>query len=135
MPVTVVNMIPNSVSNETQRDAEPNITATFLDPNRIAGSPFTPDPLGSGSAPIYVSTDGGNTWVLNVVLPGGNKTGDTTLRFVGPSSVLYAGILRTDNGNLEILRKANFTAADLMDSLVTKTNDDQPYVEGAVVMT
>jgi hypothetical protein len=134
MAVTVVNMIPNSLSNETQRDAEPNITATFLDPARIAGSPFTPDPLGSGSAPIYVSTDGGSTWTLNVVLPGGNKTGDTTLRFVGPSNVLYAGILRTDNGNLEILRKANFTAAGLMDSLVTKTNDDQPYVEGAVVM-
>jgi hypothetical protein len=134
MAVTVVNMIPNSMSNETQRDAEPNITATFLDPTRIAGSPFTPDPLGSGSAPIYVSTDGGSTWTVNVVLPGGDKTSDTTLRFVGPSNVLYAGILRTDNGNLEILRKANFTVAGLMDSLVTKTNDDQPYVEGAVVM-
>ena len=48
MPVSVINMIPNSMSNETQRDAEPNITATFLDPLRIAASPFTPDPLGSG---------------------------------------------------------------------------------------
>jgi hypothetical protein len=132
--VHVVNMIPNSLSNEIQRDAEPNITASFLDPARIAASPFTPDPLGSGNAPIYVSTDGGNTWVLNVVLPGGNKTGDTTLRLVGPSNVLYAGILRTDNGNLELLRKADFTAAGLMESLLTKTDDDQPYVEGAVVM-
>ena len=134
MPVSVVNMIPNSMSNESQRDAEPNITATFLDPNRIAASAFTPDPLGSGNAPIYVSTNGGSTWALNVVLPGGNKTGDTTLRFVGPSNVLYAGILRSDNGDLVILRKPNFTAAGLMDALVTKTNDDQPYVEGATVM-
>ena len=87
MPVSVINMIPNSMSNETQRDAEPNITATFLDPTKIAASPFTPDPMGSGSAPIYISTDGGNTWTLNVCLPGGDKTGDTTLRFVGPSNV------------------------------------------------
>jgi hypothetical protein len=134
MAVTVVNMIPNSMSNETQRDAEPNITASYLDPTQIAASPFTPDPLSSGNAPIYVSTDSGATWSLNVVLPGGNKTGDTTLRFVGPSNVLYAGILRTDTGALEILRKANFTAAGLMTSLLTKTNDDQPYVEGATVM-
>jgi hypothetical protein len=134
MPVTVVNMIPNSMSNEVQRDAEPNITATFLDPSRIAASAFTPDPLSSGNAPLYVSTNGGATWSLVVSLPGGNKTNDTTLRFVGPSNVLYAGILRTDNSNLEILRKANFTAAGLMTTLVTKTNDDQPYVEGATAM-
>lgn len=134
MPVSVVNMIPNSMSNETQRDAEPNITATFLDPLQIAASAFTPDPLNSGSAPIYLSSDGGNTWTLNVVLPGGNKTGDTTLRFAGPANVLYAGILRSDNSALVILRKSNFTAAGLMTALVTKNNDDQPYVEGAVVM-
>jgi hypothetical protein len=130
----VVNMIPNSMSNETDRNSEPNITASFLDAARIAASAFTPDPAGSGNAPIFLSTDGGDTWTLNVVLPGGNKTGDTTLRFAGPSNVLYAGILRTDNSNLEILRKADFTTPGLMTSLLTKGNDDQPYVEGAVVM-
>ena len=134
MPITIVNMIPNSMSNENQRDSEPNISATYLDPSRIAASVFTPDPLSSGSAPIYLSTDGGDTWVLNVILPGGNKTNDTTLRFAGPSNVLYAGILRTDNGDLNILRKPDFTAPGLADILVTKTNDDQPYVEAAMVM-
>ena len=135
MPVSVVNMIPNSMSNESQRDAEPNITATFLDPNADRGLRRSrPTRWAPGNAPIYVSTNGGSTWALNAVLPGGNKTGDTTLRFVGPSNVLYAGILRSDNGDLVILRKPNFTAAGLMDALVTKTNDDQPYVEGATVM-
>ncbi len=134
MAVRVVNMIPNSLSNDTGRDSEPNITSSYLDPTRIAASAFTLDPLSSGNAPIYLSTDSGNTWVLSVVLPGGNKTGDTTLRFVGPSNVLYAGILRTDNSNLNILRKADVTVPGLMDILVTKTNDDQPYVEGATVM-
>jgi hypothetical protein len=134
MTVKVVNMIPNSMSNESGRDSEPNVTASFLDPSRIAASVFTPDPMNSGSAPIYVSTDGGDTWGLTPgILPGGNKTGDTTLRFVGPSNVLYAGILRSDNGELNILRKADFTAPGLMQLLVDKTNDDQPYVEGATV--
>src|SRR5258705_5645369 len=100
MPVTVVNMIPNSLSNETGRDSEPNVSATFLDPSRIAVSVFTPDPLGSGNVPIYLSADGGHTWTLIVKLPGGNKTGDTTLRVVGRSRVLYARILRYDNGDL-----------------------------------
>jgi hypothetical protein len=135
MAVKVVNMIPNSMSNESTRDSEPNITASFLDPLQIAASAFTPDPGLSGSAPIYISTDGGDTWVLNVVLPGGNKTNDTTLRFVGPSNVLYAGILTIQAGApLNILRKATFTAPGLMDVLFTGTNFDQPYVEGATVM-
>lgn len=134
MPVTVVNMIPNSLSNETGRDSEPNVSATFLDSSRIAASVFTPDPMGSGNAPIYLSADGGNTWTLIVKLPGGNKTGDTTLRFVGGSNVLYAGILRSDTGDLNILRDANFTLPGLMTVLVDKTNDDQPYVEGGTVL-
>jgi len=134
MPVTVVNMIPNSLSNESGRDSEPNVSATFLDPLRIAASVFTPDPLGSGNAPIYISDDGGNTWNLIVKLPGGNKTGDTTLRFVGGSNVLYAGILRLDNADLNILRDANYTLPGLMTVLVDKTNDDQPYVEGGTVL-
>jgi hypothetical protein len=134
MLIKVVNMIPNSMSNETTRDSEPNISATYLDPLRIAASAFTPDPLNSGNAPIYISTDGGDTWVLNVVLPGGNKTGDTTLRFAGASNVLYAGILRSDNSDLNILRKADFTAAGLMTVLVDKTADDQPWVEAGTVM-
>ena len=105
MAVKVVNMIPNSMSNESRRatanpiSAQPSSTRS-ASPRRL----FMPDPLSSGSAPIYVSSDGGDTWVLNVVLPGGNKTNDTTLRFAGLSNVLYAGILRTDTGALEILR-------------------------------
>ena len=96
MPITLVNMIPNSLSGETQRDSEPNVSVNPANPLEIAASAFTPDPASSGNGPIYVSTDGGNTWALNVVLPGGNKTGDTSLRFGGWSGVLYAGILRSD---------------------------------------
>jgi len=130
--VKVVNMIPNSLSAETQRDSEPNVAVNPANPLRIAASAFTPDPNNSGSAPIFVSTDGGNTWVLNVVLPGGNKTGDTSIRFGGTSGVLYGGILRSDASlRMNILRKSDFTSAGLMDVLVTRDNEDQPWLEAA----
>ncbi|HJP94025.1 MAG TPA: choice-of-anchor D domain-containing protein [Pyrinomonadaceae bacterium] len=133
--VKVVNMIPNSLSAETQRDSEPNVAVNPANPMRIAASAFTPDPGSSGSGPIFVSTDGGNTWVLNVVLPGGNKTGDTSIRFAGTSGVLYGGILRSDSFlRMNILRKADFTSLGLMDVLLTRDNEDQPWLEAATAV-
>jgi hypothetical protein len=130
--VKVVNMIPNSLSAETQRDSEPNVAVNPANPMRIAASAFTPDPGSSGSGPIFVSTDGGNTWVLNLVLPGGNKTGDTSIRFGGTSGVLYGGILRSDFSlRMNILRKADFTSPGLMDVLLTRDSEDQPWLESA----
>ena len=134
MPVNVINMIPNSLSGETNRDSEPNVSVNPANPQQIAASAFTPDPASSGTGPIFVSTDGGNTWTLNVVLPGGNRTGDTSLRFATTSNVLYAGILRFDNSNMNILRKANFTAPGAMTVLVNRANEDQPWVEAASVL-
>src|SRR5712692_6357506 len=135
MPVTVINMIPNALSGETQRDSEPNVSVNPANPLQMAASAFTPDPATSGNAPIFVSTDGGNTWALNVVLPGGNTTGDTSLRFATNSNVLYAGILRADTFlQMNILRSANFTAAGLMTILQSRASIDQPWVQGATVM-
>src|SRR5262245_45633667 len=134
MAVLVVNMIPNSLSNEINRDSEPNVAVNPTNPLEIAASAFTPDPLNSGSGPIFVSTDGGVNWTLNVVLPGGNRTGDTTLRFATLSNVLYAGILRFDNSNMNLLRKAGFSTPGIMTVLVNRANEDQPYTEAATVM-
>jgi hypothetical protein len=131
MAILVINMIPNSLSNETNRDSEPNLSVNPSNPLQLAASAFTPDPGASGSGPIFVSTDGGNTWSLNVVLPGGNRTVDVTLRFATSSNVLYSGIMRLDNTNMDILRKANFLAPGNMDILVDRANEDQPYVEAA----
>ena len=44
MPVTVINMIPNSLSGETNRDSEPNVSVNPANPLQIAASAFTPDP-------------------------------------------------------------------------------------------
>jgi hypothetical protein len=129
MFVKVVNMIPRSLSAEDNMDSEPSIAVNPADPRQIAASAFTPDPLSSGNGPIYVSTDGGDTWALNVVLPGGNLTNDITLRFASHSNVLYAGILRAFTLDLNVLRKIGFTSPGVMTLLLNKTDDDQPYIE------
>jgi hypothetical protein len=67
--VLVVNMIPNSLSGETNQDSEPTIAVNPANPLQIVGSAFTPDPTGAGQAPLYISNDGGNTWLLNFIVP------------------------------------------------------------------
>ncbi len=59
--ILVVNMVPNAQSGETNRDSEPNLTVHPNDPDQIVGTAFTPDPFGGANAPIYISSDGGNT--------------------------------------------------------------------------
>ncbi|HEV3459626.1 MAG TPA: hypothetical protein VHG32_24000 [Thermoanaerobaculia bacterium] len=125
----VVNMIPNSLSGETNCDAEPNLAVNPANPQQIAASAFTPDPLSSNSGPIFVSTNGGTTWTLNVVLPGGDQTDDVTLRFAETSGILYAGILRHDNSKVSVLSKAGLLTSGLMNELASLANADQPYIQ------
>jgi hypothetical protein len=129
VPTRVVNVIPNTLSDETRQDSEASVSANPANPRQIALSAFTPDPAGSGNAPIFVSTDGGNTWALNVCVPGGNMTGDISLRFSGTNGRLYAGILRGDNTNMDILRSASFPPVGVMAVLIDRSGPDQPWVE------
>ncbi|MBZ5701093.1 MAG: hypothetical protein LAN84_04540 [Acidobacteriia bacterium] len=137
--VHVVNIVPQSRSDESRTDSEPNLAVNPLNVLQMAASAFTPDPAGGANAPIYISTDGGATWALNSIVPGNNAvsgTGDITLRFGSTSGVLYAAILRGDLAfQLNILRTANFTAATTMDPLVNRATDDQPYVQALSVLT
>lgn len=129
MAVRVVNVIPATLSDETRQDSEASVTANPADPRQVALSAFTQDPAGSGSAPIFVSTDGGVTWALNICVPGGDMTGDISLRFSGTDGRLYAGILRADNGRMDILRAASFPPVGLMTVLIDRAGPDQPWVE------
>ncbi len=137
--VKIVNIVPNSRSGETQQDSEPNLAVNPANPQQIAGSAFTPDPLSGPNAPIYVSINGGDTWVLNSILPGNSTfsgTGDLTLRFGGTSNHLYAGDLRGGAGlRMNILRTPNFTAPGLMTVLVDRAGNgvDQPYIQATTV--
>lgn len=137
--VLVVNMIPKSRSGEDHQDSEPSLTVDLANPLHIAASAFTPDPGGGSRAPIYVSTDGGQTWVLNSIVPGNNPdsgTSDITLDF-GGNGALYAGILRGDSDvtRLNILRTLNFAATTPMVILADRAGQgvDQPYVRAATV--
>src|SRR5258708_1970126 len=53
MPVTVVNMIPKSLSGETNQDSEPNLAVNPINPKQIVGTAFTPNPAGGSFAPIF----------------------------------------------------------------------------------
>ncbi|TMC54253.1 MAG: hypothetical protein E6J20_04055 [Chloroflexi bacterium] len=136
MPIRVVNIIPQSLSGETNFDSEPSIAVNPSDPRQIVVTSFTPDtasPVTTG--PYFFSSDGGSTWSQNSVIPGGNATfgtKDISVRFGGSSGVLYAGILRGDSSlRLNILRKANYSGPGLMAILVDRTPEDQPWVEAA----
>lgn len=135
--IDVVNMIPKVCSGETHQDSEPNLAVSPKDPQFIAGSAFTPDPMKGPFAPIFVSIDGGNTWALNSIVPSssssGSATGDITIRFSG-SNQLYAGILRLPGSlRLNILRTPNIRGDEPMSVLVDREYVDQPYVRAATV--
>lgn len=137
--VKLVNVIPASFSNEYHSDSEPNIAVNPADPRRIVISAFTPCPpfISAKEAPIYFSTNGGDTWYLNCIVPGNDPsagTHDITIRFAGSSGVLYAGVLRgmpRDNqlSELNILRTSDFTSAMPMTLLRSRYNEDQPYTQ------
>ena len=90
----VVNMIPNIFSGEQNQDSEPNLAIDPADPRRIAGSAFTPDPLGGANAPIFVvdrrRPDVGRS---RPIVPSTGRpaaTGDISVAY-GHEDRLYAG--------------------------------------------
>ena len=57
--VRVVNIIPESLSGESNQDSEPSLAVNPANPLQMVATAFTP--ALSGNAPIFVSVDGGNT--------------------------------------------------------------------------
>jgi len=134
--ILVVNIIPNDQSDETNQDSEPNLTVNPISPLDIAATAFTPDPKHGPNAPIYVSSDGGNTWSLNPIVPGGNNfggTGDITLRFSWATNNLYVTDLRGDTLAMDVLSTANFLGPGPAIILEERGNEDQPFIQAATV--
>src|SRR5438132_13936389 len=68
--VKLVDVIPASLSGETNQDSEPFLAVQTANPQVMVASAFTPNPVSSsGNAPVYVSQDGGSGWVLNAITP------------------------------------------------------------------
>lgn len=135
--VKVVNVVPNSLSGETNQDSEPNIAVNPADTTQMVATAFTPAPLGGSFAPIYVSTDSGNTWALRTVVPGNGSFGtdDITVAFATSGGMLYAGTLNGSNVHLNILRTSSFASTTPMTLLVDRASEDQPWVvAGSVVV-
>ena len=133
--IRVVNIVPNALSNEINQDSEPHLAVNSNNPDTIVASAFTPNPTGAtATAPVFISVDGGNSWVVNNIVPSLNgMTGDITVG-LSRNNILYSGILTggyfaADKPQLQILRKGNYVGTGNMNNLVTSQNDDQPYTE------
>src|SRR4051794_38396236 len=100
--ISVVNMIPNLSSGETNQDSEPNIAVNPRNTKEIAGTAFTPSTnVGSKNSPLFYSNDGGNTWSLLDIIAG-TPVRDQTLRFSSASGTLYAGVLWGTGNNIAL---------------------------------
>jgi hypothetical protein len=131
----LVNIIPLSLSGEAHQDSEPNLAVNPANTNQIAATALTPDLLQGPNAPIFVSTDGGQTWATRLVVPGNALpagTNDISADFAGESGVLYVGILSpdlsTDQKRMQILRAASFLSTATMLVLEDRLGPDQPWV-------
>lgn len=129
--VKVVNMIPAALSGESSQDSEPNIAVNPEDPSQIVGTAFTPDPLNGPRAPVFVSVDGGLTWALHSIVPGGSITHDITVAFGSQGGALYAGILRASDSHLNVLRTTSALSPSPMTVLVDRAQEDQPWATAA----
>lgn len=104
--ITVVNVIPKSLSGETDQNSQPCLTVSPAAPLHLAATAFAPATSNGGYAPIYVSLNGGIDWSAIPVLPGGNTftgTNDATLHFAS-SNKLYVADLRGDTLELDVFR-------------------------------
>ncbi|MFE4361652.1 MULTISPECIES: hypothetical protein [Streptomycetaceae] len=133
--IKVVNITPKALSGDTNLDSEPNLAVDPENPLEMVATAFTPDPMNGPLAPVYVSTDGGDTWVLNSVVPGNGAlgTGDISVGFGGAGGRLYTGILNGQSGDLQILRAPDITASTPMAVLVDRSGEDQPWVVATTV--
>ena len=135
---TVVNIIPNQSSGETNQDSEANLAVNPANTLEMAATTFTPSPnVGSSNSPVFFSNDGGLTWALKDLI-GARPVRDQTLRFATQGGMLYGGVLWGTgsviaNINFDILRTNDFSGATTMAVLAQRKNDDQPFIEAATV--
>ena len=99
---TIVNVVPQSHSNETHQDAEPSIGVNQADPTQIVISAFTPPDPGQTNGPVYYSEDGGSTWNVSFIVPGGEPN-DQTFKFASRSNQFYGAELTDGTTDLNVL--------------------------------
>jgi hypothetical protein len=128
--LTVVDIIPFSLSGEVNQDSEPFLAIHPKDPKIMVISAFTPAPGASGSAmaPLFLSKDGGASWGLTTIVPSPSQTHDITHAFDSADGNFFAGILRSSDDQLEELVTPDATGPDVMQVQASRGDDDQPFV-------
>lgn len=132
--VKVVDLIPASLSGETNQDSEPFLAVQAANPQIMVASAFTPNPISNtGNAPLYVSEDAGDTWVLNAITPVSRMTCDITHAIsVGenhPRGDLHAGTLAcAASVTLNESESEDVSSSAVMNVQSSRTDVDQPFV-------
>src|SRR5438309_7528901 len=132
--VKLVDVIPASLSGETNQDSEPFLAVQTANPQVMVASAFTPNPVSSSSnAPIYVSEDGGNSWILNAITPVPRMTCDITHAMPTgenhPRGDLHAGTLACAASiTLDEAESHDVSSRAVMRLQSTRGNVDQPFV-------
>jgi hypothetical protein len=132
--IKVVNLIPASLSGESNQDSEPFLAIQNQNPQVMVASAFTPNPFSvTGNAPVYVSQDGGKTWALNAITPVQRMTCDITHAMASgenhPRGDLHAGTLACATGiTLDESESNDVSQTTTMNVQSTRGNVDQPFV-------
>ncbi|HEV3327242.1 MAG TPA: hypothetical protein VG052_16620 [Puia sp.] len=127
----IVDVIPLAMSGESRQDVGASIAVNPNNPNEIVIAALTADPNGGPNAPVFVSTDGGDTWLAKNIVPGDGPTGTygITVKYGRTSNELYAGIVKGNAPDqLAILRTINPVAAAVMAQMDSGGDVEQPYV-------
>jgi len=139
LQVKIVDLIPASLSGETNQDSEPFLAIQPANPQVMVASAFTPNPISAtGNAPVYVSQDGGNSWVLNAIAPVQRMTCDITHAMAAgenhPRGDLHAGTLAcTSTITLGESETIDVSSSTSMNVQSTRSNVDQPFVRALAI--
>ncbi len=132
--IQVINMIPASLSGESNQDSEPFLAIQNANPQVMVASAFTPNPFSmTGNAPVYVSQDAGKTWALNAITPVQRMTCDITHAMATgenhPRGDLHAGTLACASAiTLDESESNDVSSSATMNVQSTRGNVDQPFV-------
>jgi len=132
--IRVVDLIPASLSGESNQDSEPFLAIQNANPQVMVASAFTPNPFSmTGNAPVYVSQDGGKSWLLNAITPVQRMTCDITHAMATgenhPRGDLHAGTLACASGiTLDESESNDVSLSTTMNVQSTRGNVDQPFV-------
>src|ERR1700676_2494011 len=121
--IRVVNMIPQSQSNETNDDSETNIAVNPADPRIIGGTAFTATP----NAVIFLSSDRGETWTEAGIVPASPL--DYNAKF--SRNALYCGDLTSfvgPGGPLVVFTTTDPFSGLPMVQIDAEPNIDQPWM-------